>query len=136
MLQLAARLANVACTRRAIKGVARAPRALLWCYTAMMWTFTSGFVILTSVLIINVAGAHKPKNGAGLFVPGEPLPPFDPASATDSDDRLAQAVCAARKVLEDSGSLSALVVGRYDRRELSTRAVARVGTNLELAHRR
>jgi hypothetical protein len=30
MLQLAALLANVACTRRAIEGVARAPRALLF----------------------------------------------------------------------------------------------------------
>jgi len=107
-------------------------------YTAAMWTFTLGFAALAFVLVVNVAASHGTRVAevVGLFLVPDSLPPFEPASASPSDARFGATVCAMRQRLADSGSLSALVVGRFDRRELSTHAHARYATNLELAQQR
>lgn len=109
---------------------------LTWCYTIAMYSFTLGFLTLAVVLMTNVASSRKANGVADFFAVGGALPSFDPASATPSDPRFILAACAARQVLADSGSFSALVVGRFDQRELSSRAQSRFATNLELAQSR
>lgn len=109
---------------------------LRWSYNIAMYSFLLGFFSLAAVLVTNVASSRKATGLADLFSVGDAFPSFDPASAVASDARFIIATCAARQVLADSGSLGALVVGRFDQRELSTRAQTRFATNLELAQRR
>lgn len=112
------------------------------CYTLMMWTFLFGYLFLATALIVNIiwskAGADSGagKVAADLFLAGDPLPPFPPASASDVSDEFVRAVCRTRQSLQDAQSSSALVVGRYDRRLLSRSAVARFGSNVGLAQER
>jgi uncharacterized membrane protein len=118
------------------------------CYTLMMWTFVLGFVCLAIVLILNVISSSQTGRSkadaesvgrnvtAELFLAGDPLPPFAPASAIDLSDEFIQGVCRNRQTLQDAQSPAALVVGRYDRRSLSPRAVARFGSNVGLAQQR
>lgn len=109
---------------------------LTWLYGIAMWSFTFGFAILAVVLVSNVATSHKTGEVTGLFLVQDSLPSFEPASASPSDARFAPAACAMREQLSAAGSLSALVVGRYDRRELSDKAQSRFATNPELAQQR
>ncbi len=109
---------------------------LTWLYGIAMWSFTAGFVLLAVVLVANVAASHKPGEVTGLFTVQDTLPAFAPASASPSDAHFGAAICAIREQLADAGSLSAVVIGRADARELSTHAQARFASNLELAQRR
>lgn len=118
------------------------------CYGLMMWAFVLGYVCLAAALILNVISSRQPRrskadadSGAGnvaadLFLAGDPLPPFPPASASDLSDEFVRAVCTTRQTLQDAQSSAALVVGRYDRRLLSPSAVARFGSNVGLAQQR
>ena len=105
-------------------------------YGVAMWSFTLGFVALAAVLVANVATSHKPGEVIGVFLLQDSLPPFEPASASPSDLAFRTAACAMRQRLSDAGSGSAVVIGRSDQRELSSRARSRVATNRDLAQQR
>jgi hypothetical protein len=63
------------------------------------------------------------------------LPPFVSASSSVVDP-LRKAVCKTRRALQDSGSSSAIVVGRHDVKELSVQSKAEFGSNLGLGQQR
>lgn len=139
MLLIVASLAGILAALSTWKNVGQAGAFgpfLRGCYFVAMWSFTIAFPLLAGVLVANVATPRKPHGTADLFLVAERFPAFEPASATPSDPRFIAAACMARRALDDSGSRSALVVGRFDQRELSSRAQSRVMTNVELAQRR
>lgn len=90
------------------------------CYTLMMWAFVLGYVCLATALILNVISSRQTgrskadaDSGAGnvaadLFLAGDPLPPFPPASASDLSDEFVRAVCRTRQTLQDAQSSAAL----------------------------
>lgn len=123
-------------TWKNIEGTGAFGRYLTIFYGTAMWSFTIGFTVLAGVLVANVATSRKTGEVTGLFLMQDSLPSFEPASASPADARFGPTACAMREQLANAGSLSALVVGRYDRRELSDRAQSRFATNLDLAQQR
>jgi flagellar motor protein MotB len=109
---------------------------LTWGYNIGMWSFAIGFLLLAVVLMTNIAVPKKMESVTTLIAVAGSLPVFEPASAAAADPQFQIAVCAMRAALADSGSRSALVVGRFDQRELSGHAQSRFASNFELAQRR
>ncbi len=137
-LLILATMASTWATLAAWKNVGGAEfgRNLTWGYNIGVPSFVVGFILLAVGLMINVATPKKPTNTTTLIAVAGQLPEFDPASASPTDPRFQIAICAIRSALADSGSPSALVVGRFDQRELSNRAQSRFASNFELAQRR
>lgn len=138
-LLVVASLAGILATQAAWKNIGGAgdfKRWLRWSYGIAMWTFVFGFVFLAGVLVVNVGSSTKPHGTADIFAAGDTLPSFEPASAAGGDVRFVTVVCEIRQAFLDSGSTSALDVGRVDRRELSDKAQPRSGVVVELAQRR
>ncbi len=107
-------------------------------YATAMWAFSGAFLALAGFLVLNVLLSHPKTVGeiTGVFAVPDTFPAFAPASAAPADPRFSAVACVVRQRLADSGSFSALVIGRADARELSTNAQPRFANNLELAQRR
>ena len=67
---------------------------------------------------------------------GSSIPPFASGFASGPPDQIVTTICGAREMLQQLGSPTAIVIGHYDRTELSRRAERRFESNAGLAQQR